>query len=121
MRILQAALVSASMLAFTPVVNAADQDFTIVNRTGYQIDNIWVSASASNRWGRELLGRGNVLSDGESFDVDFRSGTRNCRYDLKVMYHDKDEATWTNINACDISKASLFYDRRNNSTRLRTE
>lgn len=121
MRLLQAALVAASVFAFAPAANAADQDFTIVNRTGYQIDNIWVSASASNRWGRELLGRGNVLSDGDTFDVDFRSNTRNCNYDLKVMYHDKDEATWTNINACEISKASLFYDRRNNTTRLRTE
>ena len=119
MKRLGLALVLA-MMTILPV-RAADQDFTVVNRTGYQIDDIWVSASSSGRWGRELMGRGNVLVDGDSYDVNFPRSASGCQYDLKVKYNDGDEATWTGINVCNISKVSLFYDRKAGTTRMRTE
>ncbi len=111
----------ASLLAFAPLAFAADQDFTVVNRTGYQIDDIWVSPASSSHWGRELMGRGNVLDAGDSFDVSFGRETSHCHFDMKVKYHDDDEATWQDLNLCEISKITLFYDRKAGTTRARTE
>ena len=121
MRLSSIAVVAAGFMAFAPAAFAADQDFTVVNKTGYQIDDIWVSPASSSNWGRELMGRGNVLDDGDSYDVSFSVNTKACKFDMKVKYHDEDEATWTNLDLCSISKVSLFYDRKANTTRARTE
>ena len=121
MRLPLAVAFGVALLAAVPLANAADQDFTVINRTGYQIDDIWVSAASSANWGREVMGRGNVLDDGESVDINFGRNTSACRYDLKVRYHDEDEATWHNLDLCQISKVSLFYDRKGGTTRARTE
>lgn len=111
----------ACLLAFAPAAWAADQDFTVVNKTGYQIDDLWVSPASSSNWGRELMGRGTVLEDGDSYDVAFAHNTKACKFDMKVKYHDEDEATWQNLDLCEISKVSLFYDRKAGTTRARTE
>ena len=121
MRFGQGAVLGASLLSFAPMAQAANQDFTIVNRTGYEINDIWVSRASGNDWGRELMGRGNILSDGESFDVSFPNGTRACRFDLRVRYTDNETAVWNDMDICSISRVSLFYDRKAGGTRARTE
>lgn len=121
MRLSIIAALSACLVAFAPIANAADQDFTVVNRTGYQIDDIWVSPASRSNWGREIMGRGTVLEDGDSYDVNFRSGTSACKYDMKVQYNDGDTATWSGLDLCTISKVSLFWDRKAGTTRARTE
>ena len=121
MRLSHITAIAVGLLAFAPTAFAADQDFTVVNRTGYQIDDIWVSPASSSNWGRELMGRGNVLDDGDSYDISFGRNTSSCHFDMKVKYHDEDEATWNNLNLCEISKISLFYDRKAGTTRARAD
>ncbi len=98
----------------------SDQDFTLVNRTGYQIDEVYVSPSSSNRWGRDVMGR-DVLEDGDTVDITFPSGTRGCNWDLKVVYSDHETATWSNVNLCSISRVTLRYNRRAGTTSAITE
>ena len=121
MRLATYAIITAGLLAFAPVAHAGDQDFTLVNRTGYQIDDLYVAPSASNNWGREIMGQGNVLEDGDSYDVSFARSSRACKFDLRVKYHDGAEATWQTLDFCQISKVSLYYDRKAQTTRARTE
>ncbi len=121
MRLFSSVALAAGLLAFAPSAHAGDQDFTLVNRTGYQIDDLWVSPSRSDSWGREIMGRGNVLSDGDTYDVSFSRHAQACHFDLKVQYNDGDVATWRDLNLCEISKVSLYWDRKNNTTRARTE
>ena len=121
MRLATYAIVAAGLLACAPIAHAGDQDFTLVNRTGYQIDDLYVAPSASDNWGREIMGSGNVLDDGDSYDVSFSRNARACKFDLKVKYHDGDEATWQSLDLCQISKVSLYYDRKARTTRARTE
>ena len=99
---------------------AARQDFTLVNRTGYQIDSVYVSKSSSNSWEEDVMGR-DTLNDGESVDISFEKGERGCRYDLMVKYHDGDQSYWTNLDLCSISKVQLFWDRRAGQTRAVTD
>lgn len=99
---------------------AADQDFDIINRTGYQIDSIYVSTTNDRNWGEDVMGK-DALADGETVHITFPARTSACNYDLKVKYNDGDESTWSNLNLCRISKISLFWDRRANQTRAQTE
>jgi len=98
---------------------AGKQDFTLANKTGYQIDEVYVSESRSSHWGRDIMGRGS-LGDGDTVDVTFDHGSA-CHFDLKVKYEDGDNAEWSNLNLCDISKVTLYWDRKNQTTRASTE
>src|SRR6202453_646285 len=91
-------LAAASILcAAAFAANAADQDFTLYNATGYTIDKVFVSAVGKKTWGSDIMGNGN-LEDGSKVDIAFKSGTTNCNFDLKVVYDDDDTATWSDVN-----------------------
>lgn len=104
----------------TTLARAGNQDFTLVNRTGYQIDEVYVSRVNNRNWGHDVMGR-KTLSDDESVDITFDAPDRACRWDLKVVYNDGDEAVWNNLNLCNINKVSLFWDRKQQTTRAVTE
>lgn len=120
-RILLAAVAAAPLaLAAGGVAQAADQDFTLMNRTGYEIENVFVSETRSRSWGEDVMGR-DTLSDGESVHIRFRHAGNACQWDLKVRYTDGDEATWDRVNLCEVSRVTLFWDRRNQVTRAKAE
>src|SRR5258708_7488967 len=106
------ALAAAAILAFVGTsANAANQDFTLYNATGYTIDKVYVSAVGKATWGSDVLGA-DQLEDGSKVDIAFKSGTSACSYDLKVVYTDDDTATWSNVNLCELSKIHLHWDRK---------
>jgi hypothetical protein len=97
------------------------QDFTLVNQTGYQINKVFVSPSASNDWEEDVLGR-DVLDDGESVNIVFHRNTTGCKWDLKVVYSDDDSsAVWQGFNICAISKITIHYNKKTDTTSATTE
>ena len=100
---------------------AADLDFTLVNRTGYEISQVFVGRESTRNWGRDILGRG-TLGDAQKLDITFPDTTKSCTWDLKVVYSDDDStAVWHNLNLCDISKVTVHYNRRTGETTAKTE
>ena len=99
---------------------AGQQDFALFNRTGYQIDEVYVSRSSSRQWGGDIMGS-DSLEDGHRVNVSFHAPDGVCNWDLKVKYSDGDEATWKSLNLCSISKVTLFWDKKNEATRAVTE
>jgi hypothetical protein len=120
MRRLLAVSAVVGALFFAPAAHAAKQDFTVVNKTGYQIDSVYVSATRSNSWEEDIMGR-DTLDDEASVDISFEKGTRGCHYDLMVKYHDGDQSEWHDLDLCSISKVQLFWDRKEGTTRATTE
>ncbi len=112
--------VAAMFCVAGAAANAADQDFTMYNETGYTIDKVFVSVVGKTTWGKDILGRGQ-LEDGNKVDITFKGGTDACQFDLKVVYTDDDSATWSDLNLCDLSKIHLHYDRKAGTTRATTE
>ena len=96
-------------------VVAGQQDFTIVNATGYQINEVYVSPSSSDDWLEDVMDR-DVLPNGESVDIEFDRGEDQCKWDLKVTYDDGDEAEWTGFDLCSVSKITLKYSRKTGET-----
>lgn len=100
--------------------HAGDQDFKLVNKTGYQIDSVYVSEASSRSWGRDVMGRDSLAED-ESVDISFSRAAQACRWDLKVKYNDGDEATWQNLNLCNISRVTLFWNDKTQKTTAKVD
>jgi len=99
---------------------AGDQDFTLVNKTGYTIDYVYVSPRSSDDWGKDVMGQ-DSLDNGEKVNIVFSARNSVCRYDMMVKYDDGDKSNWSDLNLCDISKITLYWDRKNGTTRAVTE
>jgi hypothetical protein len=104
-----------------PTLAGGKQDFTLVNKTGYRIDKVFVSPAASDDWEEDVLGR-DVLDNGESVNITFHRRTTGCRWDLKVVYADDDSsAIWHGFDICSISKITIRYNRNTDTTSAVTE
>ena len=88
-----------------------DADFTMTNRTGLTIEEIYVSAVNRNAWGRDRLGDG-VLENGRSRQLRFGDNAA-CQQDIKIVFDNKDEVVWNNVNLCELEKITLRYDKAN--------
>jgi hypothetical protein len=100
--------IAASLLAGSTF--AADADFMLVNKTGHPIRALYISADKKDQWGQEQLGNVEVFANGKLRFVKF-SDAAPCKRDVKVVFdHDASEATWKNLNLCEVDKLSLQYD-----------
>ncbi len=111
---------AAAALFAVSSASAADQDFTLDNETGYTIEKVFVSATKADDWEDDVLGK-DTLEDGDAVKIHFARAEKACRFDLKVVYDDGDDAVWTNLNLCEISKVELHYNKRTDTTSATTE
>lgn len=114
MKLAAAAFGATLLLAAAPAF-AADQDFSLVNRTGYTIDQVYVSNAATDDWEEDVLGE-DTLVNGDHVDISFPKRENACRYDLKVVYDDKEEAIWKGFDLCTISTIEIRYNRTTGAT-----
>jgi hypothetical protein len=103
-----AAAFCAAVLSCAPAL-AGEQDFTLVNATGYTVSQVYVSPSTANDWEEDILGK-DVLADGDRTNIHFDRDTSTCKWDLKVVYDDGDTAEWSAVNLCKISVVTIHYN-----------
>lgn len=103
----RAALGGLAFVAVTgPALAQTDQNFTLVNKTGFAIVTLNVSPASESRWGPDILGR-EFLANGESAEVAFPAEEEICLWDLRVTYEDGDVGEWRQTNLCEISTVEL--------------
>jgi len=94
----------------------ARQNFTLINRTGYDIQEVYVSPSKAETWGDDVLGD-DELGDGDQQLIRFSRSERTCLWDLKVVYsEDESEAIWNEIDLCKVAKITIWYNSRTDTT-----
>jgi hypothetical protein len=93
------------------------QDFTLVNRTGYDISEIYISPGKADDWGDDLLeDADDGLEDGKSTPITF-TNAKTCIWDIKVVYDvDDSEAIWHDVDLCKIQKITLRYNKSSGAT-----
>jgi hypothetical protein len=93
------------------------QDFQLVNKTGYDISEIYISAAKADDWGDDLLeDSDDTLEDGKSVPINF-TNAKTCIWDIKVVYDaDDSEAIWHDIDLCKIRKITLRYKKSTDET-----
>lgn len=116
---LSALAIAASFGAPSAAI-AGDNDFTLVNKTGYPLREVYISASHKKNWGNDWLGR-KVLADKSSKLMKF-SDRASCHQDIMVVFDDDgSEVVWEDFNLCEIEKVTLKYNRKSGEVTAVTE
>ncbi len=105
-RLFLAALAAASLAIVSDAYSQAQQNFTLINRSGQQIDEVYVSATSQNQWGRDILGDG-VMPSGTRRNITFPQRTRACSFDLKVVFRGGEPTEARNLDLCTISNVTV--------------
>lgn len=104
-----------------PASAQGKQDFTLVNATGYAISHVYVSPSNENSWGDDILGK-DVMAEDEVLPIKFSRRAAGCKWDLKVTYEDDDSSVvWRGFDLCEVSKITIKYNRKTDTTSASTE
>lgn len=113
MNLSKATMFLAVAAALAPgAVLAGDADFTLINKTGYSIREVYVSPSHKDNWGKDRLGANATLENNKSRLLKF-SDKASCMQDLQVVFDDDDShVTWEDLDLCEINKLTLKYNRK---------
>jgi hypothetical protein len=98
-----------AMLFTSKAAHAGDQDFTLVNKTGFTITKVLVAPHDDEEWGDDIMGK-DTLGDDESVEIKFSRKETAEMWDLKVFDKDGHTITWSNLNLLKISKITLHFD-----------
>ena len=94
----------------------AKQDFVLINKTGYEIKEVFVSPGNSDDWEEDVLGQG-TLGDGQKVEIKFHRSATGCKWDVKVVYTDDgSSAIWHDVDLCEVSKITIKYNRSTDTT-----
>lgn len=116
MQFVQPTLAMIALLFAAGPAFANDADFVLRNKTGYQIDEVYVAPSASKNWGNDIMGTG-ALGDGEKVKIVFPHGNGVCSFDIQVKYNDGDKAAWSGVDLCKYETITLFWDKKTQETK----
>lgn len=110
----------AVALTLSSFAASANADFILVNRTGFDLREIYISPTKKNSWGRDRLGD-NLLENGKARKFVF-ADTASCVQDLRVVFDDDaSEAVWEKFNLCELEKITLKYNRKSREVFAETE
>jgi hypothetical protein len=84
------------------------QDFTLVNKTGVIISELYVSPHSADDWEEDILGQ-DVLGLNESLEITFSPKERAKLWDLKIVDSKGNSIEWESLNLLEISKVTLHY------------
>ena len=96
------------LLANASTSIAGQQDFTIVNKTGVEINALYVSPADKNDWGEDVLGK-ETLPAGQSAEITFDADEEAEKWDLRVEDKEGNSIEWTDLDLTEISKVTLHY------------
>lgn len=100
-----------------------DLDFTIVNKTGYDIKELSIGATGTGDWAKEdEVLKGRKFANGDALDIKFNPRATAAKWDIKVEWTDGSKGVeWTNLNLTQIEKVTLTYDRETDKTTANIE
>ncbi|WP_426957338.1 hypothetical protein [Muricoccus radiodurans] len=95
------ALVAALSAAVTgsAFAQSNNPDFRLNNRSGQTINEVYVSSSNVNSWGRDRLGD-NVLPSGQSLEISLPAG--QCMNDIRVVLASGQALERRGVNTCNL-------------------
>ena len=102
------ALVAVASVTVT-AAQRRNLDFTLVNKTGLDINEVYLSPTSDSEWGEDVMGK-DILANGEKVDITFSSAETECNWDLKVVDEDDDDIIWTKLNLCTANEITLMYE-----------
>lgn len=102
------AIGALSMLLLPAALAQGKQDFTLVNKTGVEINAVYISPHSADDWEEDILGQ-DTLPKGESVDITFDRKEKSKLWDLRIEDKEGNGIEWENLNLLEISKVTLYY------------
>ena len=93
-----------TLLTAAPAL-AEDLQFILINNSSVNLHQLYVSETASDNWGEDILGQ-DILESGLQATVTITDGLSVCDYDLRFVAEDGSEATGTQ-NLCELDTFTL--------------
>jgi hypothetical protein len=103
--------VIAMFLTATAFARRGPQDFILQNKTGFEINSLYVSPHSSDDWEEDILGQ-DTLADGESLKISFDDRDKHVHWDLKITDHEGNSLEWDDLNLVEISEVTLHWDAK---------
>ena len=103
------AVVALASITLQATQQRRNLDFTLVNKTGLVIMEVYLSPTTTDDWEEDVLGA-DVLEDGGKVDIKFGSSETECNWDLKIVDEDDDDVEWTKLNLCTANEITLMYE-----------
>lgn len=103
------AVVALASITLQATPQRRNLDFTLVNKTGLTINEVYLSPTNDDEWGEDVMGK-DVLKNGEKVDITFSSAETECNWDLKIVDEDDDDVEWTKLNLCTANEITLMYE-----------
>jgi hypothetical protein len=103
------AVVALASITLQATQQRRNLDFTLVNKTGLTIVELYLSTTTTDDWEEDVLGA-DVLKTGEKLDIKFSSSETQCNWDLKIVDEDEDDVIWTKLNLCTANEITLVYE-----------
>jgi hypothetical protein len=105
----------------TPAYAGDDKlDFSLVNKTGYGIKEVYVAPHSTDIWSENLSS--DPLENGETLNISFGEGVKAAKWDIKIVWVDPGApVVWMNCKLAEISKFILHYNRDTDETSAETE
>lgn len=85
---------------------AGKQDFTLINKTGSDINEVYVSPHSSDDWEEDVMGK-QTLDKGESVAITFSRASKEKDWDIKVVTKGGKELIFEKLNLLEVSKVTL--------------
>jgi hypothetical protein len=103
------AVVALASITLQATQQRRNLDFTLVNKTGLTVMEVYLSPTSSDDWEEDVLGE-DVLKTGAKVAIKFGSSETECNWDLKVVDEDDDDIVWTKLNLCTANEITLMYE-----------
>jgi hypothetical protein len=105
--LLTAATASVLALVVAQSAFADPRDFELRNASAVDIAYVYVSPSATDAWGDDIMGTG-LLPAGQSVNVTFgQFDTGNCQYDVKVVGTGGEEGVLYKVDLCTATNVTF--------------
>jgi hypothetical protein len=101
-----AAVFALSMMLVPAASAQGKQDFTLVNKTGIAISELYIGPTSSDDWGADILGK-DTLPNGESTDIIFTPNQKAARWDIQFVDENGKKHTFYDKNLVKISQITL--------------
>lgn len=86
----------------------ASEDFTVINKTGFEIHALYMTPHNAKEWGADILGV-DTLAVNDSVSIVFSRKEKAKLWDLRVEDAEGAFIEWESLNLLEISSVTLYY------------
>ena len=98
--------VLVGMTTFAAPAVAQDLEFTLINKTSFDVVAFYASPKGVSNWEEDILGS-ELLESRDSIQITIADGRSQCAYDLRFEFDDGDTVERSGVDLCETGSYTL--------------